>query len=77
MVDVGEIPVIQLGKNGVSDSFIAELKSQLKKNKVVKVKMLKSSRGEADGREIPKEVAAKLRAELVDVRGYTFILKRR
>ena len=72
-----DVPVLQIGKNGVTDSFIEELRGQLKKNKIVKVKMLKSSREDIDRKALPEEIAAKLKAQLVDARGYTFVLKKR
>jgi RNA-binding protein len=72
-----EVPVLQIGKNGVTDAFLVELQAQLRKCKTVKVRMLKSSRGEIDRRALPAEIALKMRAELIDARGYTFTLKKR
>lgn len=72
-----EILVIQLGKAGVTDSFIDELKASLKKKKKVKVKILKSAKGEKDRKEIAEEVAKRCNAVLADVRGNTFVLNKR
>lgn len=67
---------VQLGKKGITDSFIREIKNRLEKQGVVKVRILKSFRrtSDVDRREIARIVAEKVGAKLVDVRGYTFIL---
>jgi RNA-binding protein len=72
-----EVLVVQLGKAGVTDSFIDELKAQIKKKKIVKVKILRSAKGDADRKEIASDVARKCNAVLADVRGNTFILAKR
>lgn len=66
---------IQVGKSGVTDSLIEEIKSQLGKGKKVRVRMLRSARGDRDRKEIADEVAGKTGARLVQVRGNTFILE--
>lgn len=70
---------IQLGKNGVTDSFINEVKVRLRKQGVVKVRVLRSFRRSSglDVREIAEEVAEKTGAVLYEVRGFTFILLRK
>ncbi len=69
-------PVIHLGKSGVTDSLIEEIKVQLKKNKKIKVKMLKSARKDKGRRELAEEVALRSKSKLVDLRGNTFILSK-
>lgn len=66
---------IQVGKSGVTDSLIEEIKSQLGKGKRVRVRMLRSAREDRDRKEIADEVAGKTGARLVQVRGNTFILE--
>ncbi|MET1160592.1 MAG: YhbY family RNA-binding protein [Thermoprotei archaeon] len=67
---------VQLGKKGITEQFIKEVKNRLEKHGVVKVKILKSFRraSELDRREIARIVAEKAGAKLLEVRGYTFIL---
>lgn len=72
-----EAPVLQVGKNGITESFIMEVRTQLKHSRVLKVRILKSALGEKDRKEIASEVAEKARASLLDVRGHTFTLKKR
>jgi len=67
---------VRIGKAGVSERVVNEVKRRLKEKGVIKVKMLKSAL-KVEGRnrfEIAKEVAEKVGAKLVEVRGRTFIL---
>jgi RNA-binding protein len=69
-------PIINIGKNGITDSVLEEIKKQIKANRLIKVKMLKTS---AEGEDI-KTSAAKLaeatKTTLIDVRGSTVVLYR-
>jgi len=67
---------VRIGKAGVSEGVLSEIKRRLKEKGVIKVKMLKSAlKVEGKDRfEIAKEVAEKVGARLVEVRGRTFIL---
>lgn len=49
---------IQLGKNGVTESFIETLKNHFKKNKSVRISVLKSAR--EDGKKSVKEYRDKI-----------------
>lgn len=66
-----EMPLIQIGKQGVSSELLKELNEQLKKKKIVKVRILKNApfedRSEAFStlqKELPN-------ADIVRVRGWT------
>ncbi|MBU4202092.1 MAG: YhbY family RNA-binding protein [Candidatus Altiarchaeales archaeon] len=65
---------IQVGKNGITDNLIAEIKEQLKKKKALKVKILKAARTEKSRKEIAAEVAQRTRSRLLQLRGNVFIL---
>lgn len=69
---------LQLGKKGISNSFLKEVKSRLEKQGVVKIRILKSfiKSTELNRREVARRIAESSGAELVDMRGYTFILAR-
>jgi RNA-binding protein len=60
-------PTIHVGKDGVTDSLIGEVKLQMKTRKVVKVKLLPSA-GE-DKKALAMDIAARSNGTLVDVRG--------
>lgn len=62
-------PTVWIGKSGCTDSMIDEIKAQLKKRKIVKVKWLQNT--DID----PDAVAARTGAELVEVRGRTLVLR--
>ena len=66
-----------VGKNGVTASLVEEVARQLKDNKLVKVKVLKSALEAAPRDEIARLLAEKTGSELVDVRGNTVVLFRR
>jgi len=67
---------VQLGKNGITEGFIREVKNRLEKHGVVKIRILKSFRriSGMDRRDIARIVAEKTGARLLEVRGYTFTL---
>jgi len=66
-----------IGKNGVTPSLIEEIKRQLKDNKLIKVKLLKSAVEAMPREEIAKDLAEKTRSELIEVKGNTVVLFKR
>ena len=74
-MNTGDIPVtLQVGKSGITEALIEELKEQIRVKRVVKVKMLRSS---GDRKVVAAELAEKTESELVEVRGFTVVLKRK
>ncbi|MEM3445326.1 MAG: YhbY family RNA-binding protein [Thermoplasmata archaeon] len=65
---------VRVGKNGITESVINEIRSQLKKRKVVKIKFLKSTKGLGTVREFAEMLEEKTGAKVLDVRGGTVIL---
>jgi RNA-binding protein len=66
-----------LGKNGVTEEFIEEVKRQLKRKKVIKIRALKSVLVEQSVEELASEIAAKANSQLLETRGYTMLLARK
>ena len=64
-------PTVWIGKQGCTETIIQEIVSQLEKREVVKVKVLQQV--EVD----PRELAAHVSADLVNVRGRTFVFAKR
>ena len=64
-------PTVWIGKQGCTETIVLEIVSQLEKRDVVKVKVLQQV--EVD----PREIAAHARADLIDVRGRTFVFAKR
>jgi len=72
-----EITTINVGKNGVSDEVIAEMKAQLRKKGSVRVKFLKAARADKDRRELAAELSLKASAEVSFSRGNVIVLEKR
>ncbi len=68
--------MIQIGKSGITDSLMDEIKKQVRQQKTLKIRILKSARTKNKD-EIAQEVAGKTNSRLLDVRGNTFTLGRK
>lgn len=69
-------PILNIGKNGLTDSLIEELNKQIKANRLVKVKVLKSAEEGKDLKTLAEEIANATRSTLIEVRGRTVVLYR-
>jgi RNA-binding protein len=69
-------PILNIGKNGVTDTLIEELNKQIKANRLVKVRVLKSAEEGNDVKAIAEEIANATRSTLIEVRGRTVVLYR-
>lgn len=65
---------VHVGKDGVTDEVVAEVVKQLKRKRLVKVRLLPSV--EQDRREVAERLASGASAVLVEVRGRTAVLAR-
>ena len=72
-----ENPTIWIGKEGLTSQLSKEIDKQLDKNKMIKVRILKTALQLETAKAVAKKAAEKTSAALVDVRGHTFILYRR
>lgn len=72
-----ESPAIRIGKGGISEEVIMEIERQLKKNRMVKIKILKTGLTEDSPKRAATEVASRTKSSIVEVRGHTFMLYRR
>lgn len=69
-------PILNIGKNGVTDTLVEELNKQIKANRLVKVRVLKSAEEGKDVKAIAEEIADATRSTLIEVRGRTVVLYR-
>ncbi len=69
-----ESPTVWVGKWGLTEQLAKEIDKQLDKNKMVKVKILKSALINVDSKAIALNVAQQTGSEVVEVRGHTFML---
>ena len=63
---------INIGKGGVNDNVIEEIKRQLKANEIVKLKFAKNIARDKD--KYIDEITSKCRAKLIDVRGHVAVI---
>ncbi|MEA1985285.1 MAG: YhbY family RNA-binding protein [Euryarchaeota archaeon] len=69
-------PIINIGKKGIDEAVLGELKKQIKARHLVKVKVLKSASYEEGIEAIAQKLSESTNSTLVDVRGGTVVLYR-
>ena len=67
---------VQIGKDGITEGVINEIKAQLKKRKIIKIKFLQNSDRD-NFREKIKNLAERSDADILEIRGFTAVLKKR
>ena len=70
-------PTVQIGKSGLTDAIIKEIKKQLSRKRLIKIKFLRSALEAKDKKQLAKEVTKKTNAELVDQVGFVVVLKKK
>lgn len=65
-------PTIHVGKEGVSEGVIEEIKAQVKRSKIIKVKVLPGA-GEYV-KDVAAEIAERAEVKCVETRGFTVLL---
>ena len=63
---------INIGKSGVNDNVIEEIKRQLKANEIVKLKFAKNIARDKD--KYIDEIITQTKAKLIDVRGHVDVI---
>lgn len=64
--------ILQVGKGGISDTLVQQVKDALRKRELIKMRVLDNC--PMDAREAADEIAAKTGAEVVQVIGSRFVL---
>jgi RNA-binding protein len=67
-------PTILIGKSGASEELLGEIGKQLDRNKMVKVKILKTALSGDETKQLTQKIAAQTESALIEVRGHTFML---
>ena len=65
-------PTVHVGKDGLKESLYEEIKAQIKKNRLIKIKVLANADSETE--EIANAIADNTGSVVVDVRGSVVIL---
>ncbi len=68
-----EPPKIRIGKKGITEGIIQEIRIILKKDKIVKIKCLQSIPTKST-KAIAKNVSELTNSKIIEIRGKTFIL---
>jgi RNA-binding protein len=70
-------PLVRIGKNGLTDNAIMQVKSLLQKRKLVKVKFLRSFLESSDRKAAAKELAKATSSDIIDQVGFVVVLYKR
>ena len=65
-------PTVHVGKDGLKDSLYEEIKAQIKKNRLIKLKVLTNA--DSETKEIADAIAESTGSVVVDVRGSIVLL---
>lgn len=63
---------INIGKNGLNENVIEEIKRQLKANEIVKLKFAKNIARDKD--KYIEDIVAQTKSKLIDVRGHVAVI---
>lgn len=70
-------PTVWIGKEGLTVQSLNEIEKQIKKNKMVKIKIQKNALQQEKAKNIAIKAAEETEALLIDLRGHVFILYRK
>lgn len=76
---MGKIIFAQIGKNGLTESFIENLKNNFKKNKIARISVLRAARenGKEDVKKYAEEIVEKLGGNYrFRIIGFVIVLRR-
>ena len=70
---------IIIGKQGLTENILNTMKVKLDKDKIIKVKMLKTAAelGNMGRKSFAELIANKLNVDLIEIRGYNLILQKK
>ena len=66
-----------IGKNGITDNVVSNIKNELKKESLVKIRILKNYIEDKDKKAIAQELVDKTNSRLVQFIGFTVVLTRK
>lgn len=67
-------PILRIGKDGIKDSFIDEVRKVINKRKLIKIKFLNSALIQFDKKGLIEEVVKKTNTSLIEATGNIFVL---
>ncbi len=69
-------PLVRIGKNGLTEDVEKEIIKQLKKHKMIKIKLLRSFIESNDRKKAAVEIAKKTNSTVVQNTGFTVVLSK-
>ena len=66
--------ILTIGKSGLTEPVIKEVKKKLKQKKLIKIKFLKSALDKKDKKELFKELAEKTNSKIIHKVGFVVVL---
>lgn len=76
-VETKKLIITRVGKAGITNGIVEEIKKQLKRTKVVKVKFLSAFIKGKDKKEVVKELAENVGASIKQRVGFTAVLQKK
>jgi len=70
-------PLIRIGKNGLSDGAVKEIKNTLTKKRMIKIKLLGAFCSGKDRKELANEIAEKTNSVLIEAVGNIVVLHKK
>ncbi len=70
-------PILRIGKSGLTENLIKEIKRQLKKRELIKIKLLKSAEERENRKKFAEEIAEKTGSELIYQVGFVVVLHKK
>jgi len=70
------VPVVQIGKNGLTKEVIAQIEKYIKKHRLMKVKLLRSCLEETPKKQVIMDLVKKTNTLLVHHVGFVVVLYR-
>ncbi|MCG2827301.1 MAG: YhbY family RNA-binding protein [Thermoplasmatales archaeon] len=69
-------PVLRIGKNGVTENIINDIKILVKKKKNVKIKVLRSALNSATMDQIADKIVEEANLRIIQLRGHSIVVSR-
>jgi len=69
-------PAIRIGKNGVTENIINDVKILVKKKKIVKIKVLRSALNSVTMKGIADKIVKETNLKIVQIRGHNVVISR-
>lgn len=70
-------PVLRIGKNGVTENIINDIRILVKKKKIVKIKVLRSAINSETMKDIADKIVEEANLRIIQIRGHSVVVASR